>query len=88
MVVPEHLDWHTDFEEYITAKQQLFAHQTSDDVAIYLADNKMSQRIAAEVSDVNYHSLRRPVPGWTATWSRLPAKRSALPTSSNCSVGI
>lgn len=46
MVQPEHLDWHEDFEEYIAAKQQLFIHQNSDDVAIYYADNENSESIA------------------------------------------
>lgn len=46
MVVPEHLDWHEDYEEYIAAKQQLFIHQNSDDVAIYYADNPDSLSIA------------------------------------------
>lgn len=47
MVVSEHLNWHADMEEYVTAKQQLFAHQSSDDVAIYYANNETSQKIAA-----------------------------------------
>ena len=46
MVVPEHLDWHTDVQEYITAKQQLFVHQDERDVAIYFADNDTSVKIA------------------------------------------
>lgn len=46
MVVPEHLNWHADMEEYAGAKQQLFAHQTPDDVAIYFAGNEHSQAIA------------------------------------------
>jgi UDP-N-acetylmuramoylalanine--D-glutamate ligase len=46
MVEPEHLDWHEDFEEYIAAKQQLFIHQNSDDVAIYYAKNENSLSIA------------------------------------------
>lgn len=46
MVVPEHLDWHEDFEEYLAAKQQLFIHQNSDDVAIYYANNENSLSIA------------------------------------------
>jgi UDP-N-acetylmuramoylalanine--D-glutamate ligase len=47
MVVPEHLDWHRDLEEYLTAKEQLFAHQTIDDIAVYFADNDYSYRIAS-----------------------------------------
>ncbi len=46
MVVPEHLNWHEDFEEYIAAKQQLFIHQNSDDIAIYYAPNEDSESIA------------------------------------------
>ena len=46
MVVPEHLNWHADMAEYIAAKSQLFAHQTSDDVAIYFAENDNSKDIA------------------------------------------
>lgn len=46
MVEPEHLDWHEDFEEYIAAKQQLFIHQKSDDIAIYYAKNENSLSIA------------------------------------------
>ncbi|MDB5168983.1 MAG: UDP-N-acetylmuramoylalanine--D-glutamate ligase [Candidatus Saccharibacteria bacterium] len=46
MVVPEHLDWHEDFEEYIAAKQQLFMHQDDEDLAIYYAKNENSVSIA------------------------------------------
>lgn len=46
MVVPEHLDWHSDFEEYIAAKQQLFINQETNDIAIYYAENENSLSIA------------------------------------------
>jgi len=47
MVVPEHLNWHKDLQEYIMAKQQLFATQTSDDIAIFYADNENSKTVAS-----------------------------------------
>ncbi len=47
MVVPEHLDWHADVAEYTKAKSQLFAHQSSQDVAIYFAENETSKQIAS-----------------------------------------
>lgn len=47
MVVPEHLNWHEDMDEYTGAKAHLFAQQTSDDIAIYFADNALSKEIAA-----------------------------------------
>jgi UDP-N-acetylmuramoylalanine--D-glutamate ligase len=46
MVVPEHLDWHLDTDEYFGAKSNLFARQTADDTAIYFAKNETSKRIA------------------------------------------
>jgi UDP-N-acetylmuramoylalanine--D-glutamate ligase len=46
MVVPEHLDWHGQMEEYVKAKSQLFAHQSQDDIAVYYANNATSQQVA------------------------------------------
>ncbi|MCA9332862.1 UDP-N-acetylmuramoyl-L-alanine--D-glutamate ligase [Candidatus Saccharibacteria bacterium] len=46
MVVPEHLDWHEDIEEYIAAKQQLFINQSTNDYAIFYADNEISEDVA------------------------------------------
>jgi UDP-N-acetylmuramoylalanine--D-glutamate ligase len=46
-VVPEHLNWHGSMDDYIRSKQQLFAHQTEKDVAIYFADNQTSHDIAS-----------------------------------------
>lgn len=47
MVVPEHLDWHTDIDEYITTKQQLFVHQTVHDTAIFNRNNAYSKDVAS-----------------------------------------
>ena len=44
-VMPEHLDWHADYQEYLTAKSQLFIHQQALDKAVYCLDNDASQRI-------------------------------------------
>jgi UDP-N-acetylmuramoylalanine--D-glutamate ligase len=44
---PEHLDWHADLNEYFNAKSQLFARQTTEDTAIYFADNETSKQIAS-----------------------------------------
>lgn len=60
MVVPEHLDWHSDSDEYFIAKTQLFAHQTNDDIAVYYALNETSKRIAS-VS-----------PGWKVPYMESP----------------
>lgn len=60
MVVPEHLDWHEDFEEYIAAKQQLFIHQNSDDVAIYYAENEDSLSVADASEGVQIPYFKQP----------------------------
>ena len=41
-VAPNHLDWHTDMQEYIDAKQNLVAHQTANDRAVLNADNSIT----------------------------------------------
>jgi UDP-N-acetylmuramoylalanine--D-glutamate ligase len=46
MVVPEHLDWHLELDEYIESKSRLFAHQSPEDIAVYFAENETSERIA------------------------------------------
>ncbi len=46
MVAPEHLNWHADMAEYKLAKSQLFAWQSSDDVAIYFDGSDTSREIA------------------------------------------
>ncbi len=45
MVASEHQDWHTDFEEYVTAKQQLFRWQGPEDTAVYFAVDENSLKI-------------------------------------------
>lgn len=47
MVVPEHLDWHSDMPDYIAAKSRLFMHQQVDDTAIFFAGNELSTQIAS-----------------------------------------
>ena len=46
MMVPEHLNWHANMDEYVAAKSRLFAHQTPDDYSIYFSENDLSKKIA------------------------------------------
>jgi UDP-N-acetylmuramoylalanine--D-glutamate ligase len=46
MVMPEHLNWHADMDDYMLAKAQLFKHQSTSDTAIYCAANDASRKIA------------------------------------------
>lgn len=47
LVEPEHQDWHPDMAEYAGAKKQLFAHQKTEDTAIFYAKNDLSKEIAS-----------------------------------------
>lgn len=60
MVVPEHLDWHADLDEYLAAKQQLFRWQTSQDVAIYNPENDYSKFITSESAAQKIPYLKEP----------------------------
>lgn len=46
MIVPEHMDYHSDVGEYAGAKANIFKHQKAGDIAIYFAENEESKRIA------------------------------------------
>lgn len=46
-VSPEHLDWHKDTAEYIRAKQQLFAHQSDSDAAVFFAASDYAKEVAS-----------------------------------------
>jgi UDP-N-acetylmuramoylalanine--D-glutamate ligase len=60
MVVPEHLNWHADMAEYIAAKSRLFMQQSSDDIAIYYADNETSKAIAGHGAGLKLPYFREP----------------------------
>ena len=46
-VAPNHLDWHTDMQEYIDAKLNLVAHQTASDRAVLNLDNNITAEYMA-----------------------------------------
>ncbi len=39
---PNHLDVHKDYQEYIAAKENIFTHQSTQDIAIFNADNSVT----------------------------------------------
>lgn len=41
-LAPNHLDVHKDFAEYISAKENIFTHQTVEDIAVFNADNEIT----------------------------------------------
>ncbi|MBQ9414501.1 MAG: UDP-N-acetylmuramoyl-L-alanine--D-glutamate ligase [Clostridia bacterium] len=48
-VAPNHLDWHTDMQEYIDAKENLILHQKPGDRAVLNADNAITAGFAKDV---------------------------------------
>ncbi len=66
MVAPEHLNWHDEMDEYISAKQRLFLHQTPEDRTVYNRNNAHSTEVAS-ISLGAKVSYEVPGPGALAT---------------------
>ena len=61
-VAPNHLDWHTDMQEYIDAKKNLVLYQRPGDRAVLNADNTITAGFAADCpGEVWLFSRKRPV---------------------------
>ena len=45
---PNHLDYHLSLDEYVHAKRNVFAHQSSDGVAVYNWDNQVTRELGPE----------------------------------------
>lgn len=42
-LAPNHLDVHKDYAEYISAKENIFIHQSASDIAVFNADNEVTR---------------------------------------------
>jgi UDP-N-acetylmuramoylalanine--D-glutamate ligase len=59
-VTPDHLDRHKTFENYLSAKEQIFAHQRPSDFLVLNADDDVASRCAARApSEVYWFSRSR-----------------------------
>ena len=45
-LAPNHLDVHRDMAEYISAKENIFTHQCTEDIAIFNADNSITRKLS------------------------------------------
>ena len=45
-ISPNHLDVHKDYQEYIDAKENIFTHQSINDIAVFNADNDVTAKEA------------------------------------------
>ena len=65
-LTPNHLDKHTDFQDYIDAKRSIFAEQTEKDRLILNADDDHTPYYASSArSEIRYFSDRSPVENGT-----------------------
>lgn len=46
-LAPNHLDVHTGMDEYVAAKENIFLHQTANDLAVFNADNGITREQAS-----------------------------------------
>lgn len=89
-LAPNHLDVHKDYAEYISAKENIFTHQTAQDIAVFNADNDVTRSfIGREKGSVLAFSRREAVERGTylsgseegpAIWmSNEQGRRAVLP---------
>lgn len=58
-LAPNHLDMHKGMEEYVAAKENIFRHQSADDVAIFNLDNEITREQGSRAcGEVRYFSRR------------------------------
>lgn len=59
-LAPNHLDMHKSMEEYIQAKENIFSHQSKDDILVTNLDNDITREISAKApSSVIFFSRRQ-----------------------------
>ena len=49
-LAPNHLDVHRDMAEYVDAKENIFTHQTAEDLAIFNADNAITRELSGRAA--------------------------------------
>ncbi len=57
-VTPNHLDWHTDFQEYVDAKKAIFAYQETSGKAVLNYDNELTRKFGREAKNPVYFSSK------------------------------
>lgn len=76
---PNHLDVHRDYAEYISAKENIFTHQSAEDIAVFNADNDVTRALAGRARGaVRFFSRREPVERGAYLARLLPGGQDAV----------
>jgi UDP-N-acetylmuramoylalanine--D-glutamate ligase len=54
-VTPDHLDWHPDFEAYVSAKRRIFDNQREEDVAVVFGGNRLTVAMAEKAKSRKWY---------------------------------
>lgn len=68
-ITPNHLNWHTDMQEYIDAKTNIFAHQTENDRVVLNYENDITRELADKArGNVYFFSSKQTPPSDNAVY--------------------
>lgn len=79
MIEPDHLDIHTNFDEYVEAKAQIVKHQTDKDIVVYYNANEFSRKIG-EISNAAKIPYQTPETSYVKDDSFYYGKKKICPT--------
>jgi UDP-N-acetylmuramoylalanine--D-glutamate ligase len=54
-VTPDHLDWHPDFEAYVSAKSRIFEKQREEDMAVVFGGNRLTVSMAEKAKSRKWY---------------------------------
>jgi UDP-N-acetylmuramoylalanine--D-glutamate ligase len=54
-VTPDHLDWHPDFQAYVSAKSRIFENQREEDVAVVFGGNRLTVSMAEKAKSQKWY---------------------------------
>ena len=54
-VTPDHLDWHPDFEAYVSAKSRIFENQREEDAAVVFGGNRLTVSMAEKAKSRKWY---------------------------------
>jgi UDP-N-acetylmuramoylalanine--D-glutamate ligase len=60
MITQDHLDWHGKISDYLASKKNIVAHQSEDDIVVYLATNEKSKLLAESSKGMRIPYLQKP----------------------------